>query len=179
MIRNAFSRSKTPDMSLKICRNILAMESDYDPNRKLINGYMLEYLTEKLLESEKRNCLLNSLGIMCVEIIPEEMRSSYKVLQFKPLLIVEQLLMNLKVKIAGKVIEMIHREIEKKNGRLLSGVSAQCDDLLGRYALLSIQVQDFPSENQGSHRFVDKFFFLFLFNSQNANLLETEAEPFT
>jgi len=149
MIQTAFSRAKTPDMSLKVCRNILAMESDYDPNRQLINRYMLEYLSEKLLESEKRNCLLNSLGIVCVEMIPEEMRASYKPLQYKPLLIVEQLLMNLKVKIAGKVIGMIHREIDKKKGHMISGVSAQCDDLLGRYALLSIQVQDVQREVQG------------------------------
>ena len=125
------------------------MESKYDPNRQLIINFMLNHLASKLLESEKRNCLLNRLGICCIEAIPENLRSSYHQLQYKPIVVVEQLLMNLKVKIAGQLIHIIHNEVGKEHSELISGLSGQCDDLLGRYALLAIKMETIPSDIPG------------------------------
>lgn len=146
-IQSCFARSKSEDMSLKICRNIISLESKYDPNRQLILNYMLNNLKDKLLESEKRNCLLNQLGIYCIEVLPEGLRESYTQLQHKPILILEQLLMNLKVKIASKVITIILREVEKD--QLLANLSGQCDDLLGRYAKLAIKLETVNRDSEG------------------------------
>ena len=143
-------------MSLKICRNILALEEAYTPNRQFIIHYMLSQLSDRLLDSERKICLSNRLGIMCIEAIPEEIRESYTPLQHKPIFILEQLLMNLKVKIASKIIKIIHKEIGKEGGELIAGLSAQCDDLIGRYALLAIKLETVTSERIGKilHQFV-------------------------
>lgn len=148
-VQGAFLRSKSKEMSLKVCRNIMSMESKYDPNRKLIINFMLNQLASKLLDSEKRNCLLNRLGIACIEAIPDIMRPSYHILQYKPIIVVEQLLMNLKVKIAGQLIEIILKEVNNDKSELISGLSGQCDDLLGRYAFLAIKMETIPNEIPG------------------------------
>lgn len=148
-VQAAFLRSKSKEMSLKVCRNIMSIESKYNPNRQLIINFMLNQLASKLLDSEKRNCLLNRLGIACIEAIPDNMRSSYHQLQHKPIMVVEQLLMNLKVKIAGQLIETIHKEVETDTSELISGLSGQCDDLLGKYALLAIKMETISNELPG------------------------------
>lgn len=152
-VQNAFSRSKSDEMSLKVCRNIISTESKYDPNRQLVINFMLNQLASKLLESEKRNCLLNRLGILCIEAIPDHLRSSYTQLQYKPITVVEQLLMNLKVKVASQLIHIIRQEVNRDNLNVISGLSAQCDDLLGKYALLAIKMETIPRDVQCNYHF--------------------------
>lgn len=139
MVQNILNRAPSKEMALQICHNVLSNRKSYNPEFRFILHYVLNDLCD-LKNHEKLKYVLNKIGISCIELIPEEIRESYKNLQDEPLLILEQLLMNLKVGIASKVIACIQRELKMKYAACASSLVSQCDDMLGRYASLSLKM---------------------------------------
>lgn len=127
-------------MALKICQNVLANRKHYRTEFRFILHYVLDNLLDILEQHLHTKYVFNKIGIMCIELIPGEMRNTYKQLEEEPLLILEQLLMNLKVGIAGKVISCIQSELQRKYAACANSLLSQCDDMLGRYASLSLKM---------------------------------------
>ena len=105
--------------------------------------YLTQALSDLLDPSNREKLLLNKIGIAVIELIPGDMQSIYHHLQHDPLLIVEQLLMNMRVTTVGKAMQCIHDECKQEGGELLQHLVTGCDSLIDRYVyVMFISVEE-------------------------------------
>ena len=102
----------------------------------------------------------HKIGILAIQLIPEDIRGHFYHLQKSPLVIVEQLLMNVKVALAGKVIDILHQEC--KEHKLLLSLASECDDIITQYATKSLLVPEtaMPTQGNSLNLFLGRVFFM-------------------
>ncbi|XP_057314867.1 zinc finger FYVE domain-containing protein 26-like [Hydractinia symbiolongicarpus] len=148
-VQSILEKITSREMLVTICLELLKERSCYSNKYLFIIKYMTSSLIDLISPNDKCNILLNKIGILSIEIIPSEFKDSYKHLQHSPLLILEQLLMNVKVTVAGKVVKLIHKESSENN--LLSSLLSEADDLIAKYASLSIDLTILQTSNTPVH----------------------------
>ncbi|XP_028414314.1 zinc finger FYVE domain-containing protein 26-like isoform X2 [Dendronephthya gigantea] len=103
-----------PEKTLEICERLLAKQLP-TPNTVFITHFMISDLGALVNPDRKRELLRQQLGAKAALCIPECNRIPYEALTSQPLLLLEQLLIDMKVEWAGKVFEDLQAEM-KTNG---------------------------------------------------------------
>ena len=103
-----------PEKTLEICERLLAKQLP-TPNTVFIIHFMITDLDALLNPVRKRELLRQQLGAKAALCIPESNRVPYKALTSQPLLLLEQLLIDMKVEWAGKVFDDLQAEL-RTNG---------------------------------------------------------------
>ncbi len=125
-------------MTLEICQDMLANPEIASRQTLLLIQYMDENLTHLLDRSQILDLLYRRLGVTALENFPESLKSSYRHLTCKPVLILEQLLMNMKLELAIGVLESLRASIKDQDD--LKPLLTQFDDVIVAYAKLSLEV---------------------------------------
>ena len=99
---------------------------------------MIENLTA-VMPDEERNILLNSeLGFQALDHFPESLKTSYRHLASKPVLLLEQLIMNMKVELAKIVTEVYRSRIHDEGP--LSAILLEVDKVVATYAERALDI---------------------------------------
>ena len=144
----------TRQMALKICQEVLTNQKTSTPENIYVINYILNSLFDLLQYEEKKKYVSVNIGLSCMLLIPEDLRSSYNHLINSPLLIVEQLLMNLKVGILSQVLSYIRSELEQSYATCMGVLASQCDDLLGKYASSSLKMSTVQVASKYNNSFI-------------------------
>ena len=119
-------------MCLNICQGVLVQKELACKKSLLIIQYVNNNLSDLLEREDRWKLLMDKIGISSLEIIPEHFRASYEPLYAKPVLILEQLLMNVRIGIAKEVAKNIY--FEAKDEELLRSLVIECDEAIAQYA---------------------------------------------
>lgn len=146
---------------LKICQD-LVQSNDHTFKEKhiLLLQYIIDSLSYLIDDKTLRKFMRHKIGILAIQLIPEDIRGHFYHLQKSPLVIVEQLLMNVKVALAGKVIDILHKEC--KEHKLLLSLASECDDIITQYATKSLLVPEtaMPTQGNSLNLFLGRVFFM-------------------
>lgn len=135
---------KDPEKTLEICERLLEKQMPI-PNTVFIIQFMITDLDTYVKPARKRELLRQRLGANAVLCIPESNRLTYEPLISQPLLLLEQLLIDVKVEWAGNVFEDLQTELStnKNYDELLrKDISvAAFDKLLVLYATKALEFE--------------------------------------
>lgn len=131
---------KTDELCLRICNYLIAENEGYNCRHLFIIQYMTNMLADLLDPFERGRLILNKIGILLIEMIPVELQDFYQCLQNNPVLIVEQLLMNMKIKLVEKALQCIRLETDGENIKEVANLSLECDELVALYAQLALDL---------------------------------------
>ena len=126
--------------------------------------FVIDYITNNykdlLNKDEYEKLVFQKLGVEVLLLFPLDMQRSYHELVSRPLLILEQLLMNMKVELAGKVLESFR--IKGKDEEIISPLLSDCDDILAKFGSLSLQVSILGAPSLDTNKGLQGKFRLFL-----------------
>ncbi|XP_012560340.2 zinc finger FYVE domain-containing protein 26 isoform X1 [Hydra vulgaris] len=133
-------------MCLTICELVLQKRTDSKSYYSKSLLYVIEHMLKHELLSPvlKLTCLKNKIGIQCIELMSCEFSDEYKHLQSVPHILLEQLLMNAKVTIAGQVVNLIRKLGSSEV--MLRPLFKDCDDLIEKYASFSLDIKEVDSD---------------------------------
>ena len=146
---------------LKICQDLVeSNDHTFKEKRILLLQYIIDSLSYLIDDKTLRKFMRHKIGILAIQLIPEDIRRHFYHLQKSPLVIVEQLLMNVKVAVAGKVIDILHKEC--KEHKLLLSLVSECDDIIAQYATKSLLVPEtaMPTQGNSLNLFLGRVFFM-------------------
>lgn len=136
--------------TLEICERLLSTELPI-PNALFIIDFMIKDLDVYLKPARKFELRRHRLGTNAVLCVPENYRNPYLSLTSKPLLLLEQLLIDMKVEWAGKVFEDLQTELsENFDEALRNEISVTAfDKLLVWYATKALEFKVVTCEGNG------------------------------
>ena len=144
-----------PAITLGICEQLLSKQMQI-PNALFIMHFMITDLDAYLKPFRKRELLRQRLGANAVLCIPESHRRPYESLTSQPLLLLEQLLIDMKVEWAGKVFEDLQTELSANKNydeslrREISGEAF--DKLLVWYASKALEFNVVTFKERGRYK---------------------------
>ncbi|XP_071795779.1 zinc finger FYVE domain-containing protein 26-like isoform X2 [Asterias amurensis] len=131
-------------MCLQICQSLLAEEGPEDrislASTVFLIQFMMDHFLDKISMEEMEELQALSLGVKALLCLPEPERSECEDLVSKPMLILEQLLMNTKIEHASAVLDCLRRELQTNNFRGSELSLQSCDALVAKYAKKAIQL---------------------------------------
>ncbi|CAB3984966.1 zinc finger FYVE domain-containing 26 isoform X1, partial [Paramuricea clavata] len=131
-----------PVKTLEICERLLSKQMPI-PNTLFIIHFMITDLDAHVKPARKHALLRQRLGTNAVLCIPESNRRPYESLTSQPLLLLEQLLIDMKVEWAGKVFEDLQSELRTNRNYdewLRKEISVEAfDELLVWYATKALE----------------------------------------
>ncbi|XP_067681511.1 uncharacterized protein [Haliotis asinina] len=132
-------RKKQSSICLSICNSLLKKLSSH-LDIQFLTSYMLNQLETELTDSQTEDLRLRHIGAKALLCLPRSIRREYSHLISTPHLILEQLLMNMKSDLAGKVFQKIrHDYFLVKTASLRYSVD-QFNHLLETYATKAVEV---------------------------------------
>ena len=146
---------KDPAKTLQICERLLSKEMPVTSVIFIIQ-FMITDLAAHVKPARQRELLRHRLGANAMLCIPESNRNSYESLACRPLLLLEQLLIDMKVEWAGKVFEDLQTEIrtDKNYDELLGEeISVAFNRLLVCYATKALEFEVVTYEEKGRAAF--------------------------
>ncbi|XP_064623470.1 zinc finger FYVE domain-containing protein 26-like isoform X2 [Lineus longissimus] len=121
------------ELCRKICDNLLSRLKN-EKNILFVARFMLQHL-DKELDADRRNELyLICMGAKILLYLPERSRIDYLHLRSAPMLIFEQLLMNMKVDWAGQCIEIIKKDLNAIPHKVSGCALDALDEMITIYA---------------------------------------------
>ncbi|XP_016079331.1 PREDICTED: zinc finger FYVE domain-containing protein 26 isoform X2 [Miniopterus natalensis] len=130
-------RIPDPSMCLEVTEQSLDQHPSLATSHFLAN-YLTTHFYGKLTAIRHREIQALYMGSKVLLTLPEQHRASYSHLSSKPLLMLEQLLMNMKVDWASVAVQTLHQLLA---GQEIGFTMDQVDSLLSRYAGKAL---DFP-----------------------------------
>lgn len=124
---------------LQVCQTLLERLEDHH-KVKFLTSYMLQHIPSILTPDELEDLRLRRIGAKALLCIPKVMRSEYTHLRSCPHLILEQLLMNMKGELAGRVFAEIKDDFQEIKEIKLKVAQDQFDTLLANYARRALEV---------------------------------------
>ncbi len=141
--------------TLEICERLVSKQLPI-PNILFIIHFMITDLDAHVKPARKRELLRQRLGTNAVLCIPESNRRPYESLTSQPLLLLEQLLIDMKVEWAGKVFEDLQTELStNKNydASLRKEISVKAfDKLLVWYATKALEFEVVTYKEHGKYK---------------------------
>ena len=138
MLYNELEQLKNNHLTLELCQEMLLNPEITCHQSLLLIKYMTENLTHVVDPTQHLELLHWKLGVEAMERFPESLKDAYRHLASRPVLILEQLLMNMKVELAKVVIECFRTNIDGLAA--LEPLLVQFDDIVLGYAAKSLQV---------------------------------------
>lgn len=132
-------RTVRPGECLEVCQ-LLLQRLDDQHKVKFITGYMLQHLAANLPPDELEDLRLRQIGAKALLCIPKSTRGEYSHLITCPHLILEQLLMNMKGELAGRVFKNIREDFKEIKDTKLHVAQDQFNTLLTNYARKALEV---------------------------------------
>ncbi|XP_076441937.1 uncharacterized protein LOC143280973 isoform X2 [Babylonia areolata] len=132
-------RAVRPAECLEMCQHLLKRLDDQH-KVKFIISYMLKHLAANLPPDELEDLRLRQIGAKALLCIPKSTRGEYSHLITCPHLILEQLLMNMKGELAGRVFENIREDFKEIKDSKLRVAQDQFNSLLTNYARKALEV---------------------------------------
>lgn len=146
-----------PVKTLEICERLLSKQMPI-PNTLFIIHFMITDLDAHVKPARKRALLRQRLGTNAVLCIPESNRRPYESLTSQPLLLLEQLLIDMKVEWAGKVFEDLQTELSTNRNYdewLRKEISVEAfDKLLVSYATKALEFDVVTYKDHGRYKSV-------------------------
>ncbi|XP_046355808.2 zinc finger FYVE domain-containing protein 26-like isoform X1 [Haliotis rufescens] len=132
-------RERQSSICLSICNSLLKKLTSH-LDIQFLTSYMLNQLETELSDSQTEDLRLRHIGAKALLCLPSSIRHEYSHLISTPHLILEQLLMNMKSDLAGKVFQKIkHDYFLVKTASLRYSVD-QFNHLLETYATKAVEV---------------------------------------
>eukprot|EP00794_Sanderia_malayensis_P003215 gene3215-3692_t len=125
-------------MTLEICQDVLNNPDISSQQTLLLIQYVMENLTHLLDDSQYKQLLYRQLSVTAMLNFPESMKSSCRHLACFPVLILEQLLMNMKIEHAKTVVESFRNNISHQSE--LKSLLDELDETIKAYAKKSLSV---------------------------------------
>jgi zinc finger FYVE domain-containing protein 26 len=146
-----------PAKTLEICERLLSKQMPI-ANTLFIIHFMITDLDEFVKPFRKHELLRQRLGTNAVLCIPENNRRPYESLTSQPLLLLEQLLIDMKVEWAGKVFEDLQSELNTNinyDESLKKEISGEAfDKLLVWYATKALEFNVVTYKDRGRYKLV-------------------------
>ena len=142
---------KDPAKTLAICERLLLKKMPVTSVIFIIQ-FMITDLAAHVSPARKRELLRHKLGANAMLCIPDNNRNSYESLASRPLLLLEQLLIDMKVEWAGKVFEDLQTEIKTDKNydeSLGKEISVAFNKLLVSYATKALEFEVVTCEEKG------------------------------
>ena len=140
-----------PVKTLEICEELLSRQMPI-ANTIFIIQFIITDLHAYLRPDRKRELFRQRLGANAVLCIPEGSRRPYEYLTSQPLLLLEQLLIDMKVEWAGKVFDDLQNELNTNayDEVLRKEISVEAfDKLLEWYATKALEFEVVTYNEQG------------------------------
>ncbi|KAI8788313.1 zinc finger FYVE domain-containing protein 26 [Biomphalaria glabrata] len=129
----------SPAECLSVCQTLIG--SLVQPREiKFVLSFMLRYLSNLLPSVDLEDLMLRRIGAKALMCLPSRLQAEYNHLISCPRLILEQLLMNMKVELAGQIFEEIKSDFNEIKELKLRVTQEEFNGLLVTYANKAIQV---------------------------------------
>ncbi|XP_022094724.1 zinc finger FYVE domain-containing protein 26-like isoform X2 [Acanthaster planci] len=129
-------------LCLRICRNLLDAQGDRISlaSTVFLVQLMMDHFLDLMAMEQVEELQSLSLGAKALLCLPEPERHDCEHLVSKPMLMLEQLLMNTKIEHASTVLTCLRRELQSTHFPASELTQASCDALVTRYAKNAIQL---------------------------------------
>ncbi|XP_038075616.1 zinc finger FYVE domain-containing protein 26-like [Patiria miniata] len=123
-------------LCLRICRSLLEAQGERISlaSTVFLVQFMMDHFLDLMAMEQVEELQALSLGAKALLCLPEPERSDCEHLVSKPMLILEQLLMNTKIEHASMVVDCLRRELLSTHFRPSDLSLASCDALVTKYA---------------------------------------------
>nr|XP_006816291.1 PREDICTED: zinc finger FYVE domain-containing protein 26-like [Saccoglossus kowalevskii] len=124
----------------RICEAVLPTLTNNCHSTVFLSQYMLSNLSTQLNAEQIEELQCINMGAKALLCLPKDLMMNYEDLFSKPHLVIEQLLMNMKIECAGRVLESLHHDISGPHCMSLECTIDSLDKLISKYAAKALEI---------------------------------------